>query len=258
MSWLNLAFAFIFLCNLLFMVGAILALIRILDVVGKSSIDLQKAASMVIETGTQARLMVRHAFNEMERNSDTLAERADSNGRAVAELSFQVKNLQDQLKTSLARLAVPAAQAQNDANAAPHTGEPAKNRFKEITTEHLKERYAELEQQLQQAQERAKVAERRAEAHAVQIDDLQAQIKEKTFATSVAQSNQQDQSSLIASQQEQIDALTNREKALLVRIEDMKQEFTRNNVEKNFIEDRFMQLDSAALDAAKANAELLP
>lgn len=251
MNWLNLAFAFIFLCNLLFMVGAILALIRILDVVGKSSIDLQKAASMVIETGTQARLMVRHAFNEMERNSDDLAARADSNGRAVAELSFQVKNLQDQLKTGLARLAVPDPQAQN-------VGEPAKSRPKEVAMEHLKERYADLEQKLQQAQERVKVAERRAEANAAQIDDLNAQIKEKSFATSVAQSSQHDQSSLIASQQEQIDALTNREKALLARIEDMKQEFMRNNVEKNFIEDRFLQLDSAALDAAKASAELLP
>lgn len=251
MNWLNLAFAFIFLCNLLFMVGAILALIRILDVVGKSSIDLQKAASTVIETGTQARLMVRHAFNEMEHNSDALAARADSNGRAVAELSFQVRNLQDQLKTSLARLAVPDPQAQNAA-------EPAKSRPKEVAMEHLKERYADLEQKLQQAQERVKVAERRAEANAAQIDDLQAQIKEKSFATSVAQSSQHDQSGLIASQQEQIDALTNREKALLARIEDMKQEFTRNNVEKNFIEDRFMQLDSAALDVAHASAELLP
>ncbi len=256
MNWLNLAFAFIFLCNLLFMVGAILALIRILDVVGKSSIDLQKAASTVIETGTQARLMVRHAFNEMERNSDDLAARADSNGRAVAELSFQVKNLQDQLKTGLARLAVPDPLAQN--NAAQNPGESAKSRPKEVAMEHLKERYADLEQKLQQAQERVKVAERRAEANAAQIDDLNAQIKEKSFATSVAQSSQHDQSGLIASQQEQIDALTNREKALLARIEDMKQEFMRNNVEKNFIEDRFMQLDSAALDAAKASAELLP
>ena len=152
MTWFNLAFAFIFLCNLLFMVGAILALIRILDVVGKSSVDLQKAASMVIETGTQARLMVRHAFNEMERNSDALAARADSNGRAVAELSFQVKNLQDQLKIGLARLAVPDPQTQN--NVANNASEPTKNRFKEITTEHLKERYAELLRKLEASRQK--------------------------------------------------------------------------------------------------------
>ncbi|MBK7000287.1 MAG: hypothetical protein IPH35_10045 [Rhodoferax sp.] len=256
MSWLNLAFAFIFLCNLLFMVGAILALIRILDVVGKSSVDLQKAASNVIEMGAQTRLMVRHAFNEMERNSDALDARADSNGRAVAELSFQVKNLQDQLKTSLARLVVPEAHAQN--NAVQNATEPAKSRPKEVAMEHLKERYADLEQQLQQAQERAKVAERRAEANAVQIDDLQAQIKEQSFAKSMDKSSLHDQSGLIASQQEQIDALTSREKTLLARIEDMKQEFMRSDVEKNFIEDRFLQLDSAALDAAKASADILP
>ena len=64
-----------------------------------------------------------------------------------------------------------------------------------------------------------------------------------------------DQSGLIESQQDQIDVLASREKALLERIETVEQMFKRNQVEKAFIEDRFLKMDGAGQAAAAQGSE---
>ena len=51
MTWLNAALAFLFVCNIVFMLGAAYVLMRILDTTETSQINLQKAASHVIEVG---------------------------------------------------------------------------------------------------------------------------------------------------------------------------------------------------------------
>jgi chromosome segregation ATPase len=288
MNWLTAAFAFVFFCNLLFMVGAFYALMRVLEITEKSGIELQKAASHIVEAGGHVKVMVRRVFTEMERTNDHHSAREGSGSRAIAEMSFQIKTLQDQLKDGFANMgsAGPRQQVEDadqptaeDLRAKLHAelnSALAKNHqlqdeidqtkyrlkdasiantmlmqeigdvkgVKQSVVDGLMERATELEQQLKKAQERAKAAEKHAEANAMQLDDIRAQISEQKFAASVKHVNHTDQSNEIADMQDKIDVLASREKALLARIAVMEGEFQRSQTEKNFIEDRFLMLDT--------------
>lgn len=289
MTILNAAFAFVFFCNLLFMVGVAYALMRILDATERSQISLQNAASQVIEAGSHIKVVVRRAFSEMERTNEILESRESSAGRAVGELSFQVKTLIDRLKPVLARTAGDKAEAKADAsskegaalyeanpeelraklhaelesalkknhqlqdeidqtryrlNDASHSNKELQEEIKDVkgikqsVVDNLMQRTKELEEQLEKARERTKAAEKHAEANAYQLDEIRAQIAEQKFSDGV------DQSGLIQGQQDQIDVLAAREKALMARIDQLEQAFSRNQTEKNFIEDRFLKLDA--------------
>lgn len=285
MNWLNAALAFVFFCNLVFMVGAAYVLMRILDTTEASQISLQKAASHVIEVGTHVKVVVRRAFNEMERNTDALTARESSSGRAVSELSFQIKTLVERMKAVIATAAVGNASGgqANDANDYPNADELraklhaelnvalAKNHqlqdeieqtqyrlkdashanaelreeitdvkgIKQSVVDSLMQRTTELEAQLQKAKDRASEAEQHAQANAVQLDEIRKQINEQKFSDGV------DQTELVQQQQDQIDMLAARETELLARIEQLENAFQRNQTEKNFIEERFLQMDAA-------------
>ncbi len=268
---------------------------RILDTTETSQINLQRAASSVIEVGTHIKVVVRRAFNEMERNNDALAARESSSGRAVLELSSQIKTLVERIKTIMAKQASEKSQTADggddsqfypnaeefraklhaDLNAALEKNnqlqdeiDQTKYRLKDASTannelreeisdvkgvkqsvvDSLMQRTTELEEQLQKARERAKAAELHAESNAVQLDDIRAQINEQTFEGGV------DQTELIQGQQNQIDALAAREKELLARIVQLESAFARNQTEKSFIEERFLQMDAQG----SAHAPLQP
>ncbi len=113
--------------------------------------------------------------------------------------------------------------------------------MKDNKTAHVNQllhRAAELEAQLEKASARAKAAELLAEGNAFKLANL------REDAGSYAFSNEGDQSGLIESQQDQIDTLAARERALLERIEAVEQKFQRNQLEKEFIEERFLKLDA--------------
>lgn len=288
MTLLNAALAFVFFCNLVFMIGAGYVLMRILDMTETSQINLQRAASSVIEVGTHIKVVVRRAFNEMERNNDALTARESSSGRAVVELSAQIKNLVERMKTIVANTArekdaadghvavdklylgaeelrvklhedLSAALAKT--HALQDEIDQTKYRLKDASqantelreeindvkgvkqsvVDSLLQRTVELEEQLQKARERAQVAEQHAEANAVQLDEIRAHINEQEFSSG---NGGVDQTELIKSQQDQIDALSEREKELLARITQLEGAFQRNQTEKNFIEERFLQLDA--------------
>ena len=289
MTILNAAFAFVFFCNLMFMVGVAYALMRILDATERSQVSLQNAASQVIEAGSHIKVVVRRAFSEMERTNDILDSRESSAGRAVTELSFQLKTLIDRLKPVLAKTAaeksetgpgtddkegaalyapnpeeqraklhaeLEAALSKNHQlqdeidqtryrlNDAAHVIKDLREEIKEVKgvkqsiLDDLLQRTQELEEQLEKARERTKAAERHAEENAFQLDEIRAQIASQKFSDGV------DQSGLIQGQQDQIDVLAAREKALMARIDQLEQAYQRNQTEKNFIEDRFLKLDA--------------
>lgn len=288
MTILNAAFAFVFFCNLMFMVGVAYALMRILDATERSQVSLQNAASQVIEAGSHIKVVVRRAFSEMERTNEILESRESSAGRAVGELSFQVKTLIDRLKPVLAKTVSDKGESKTDAgndgtalyeanpeelraklhaelesalkknhqlqdeidqtryrlNDASHSNKELQEEIKDVkgvkqsVVDNLLQRTQELEEQLEKARERAKAAEKHAEANAFQLDEIRAQISEQKFSDGV------DQSDLIQGQQDQIDVLAAREKALMARIDQLEQAFSRNQTEKNFIEDRFLKLDA--------------
>lgn len=98
-----------------------------------------------------------------------------------------------------------------------------------------------LQAQLEQARERAQSAESLAAKGAAQMEDIRNQIDQQDF-TPVQQGV--DQSELVADQQSQIDTLAARERELLAKIDQLEGAFSRNQAEKNFIEERFLQMDA--------------
>jgi hypothetical protein len=119
---------------------------------------------------------------------------------------------------------------------------------KKSYVDQLLQKAAELEAQLQAARDRAKAAELLAEDNAFKLANLREEAEKFEISGGI------DQSGLIESQQDQIDVLAAREKALLEKVEKVEQMFNRNQVEKAFIEERFIKLDS---DSA-APAGVLP
>ena len=302
MTLLNAALAFVFFCNLVFMVGAGYVLMRILDTTETTQINLQKAASSVVEVGTHVKVVVRRAFNEMERNNDALMARESSSGRAVSELSSQIKSLVERMKAVVAKngverdapegtpylggenLRAKLHEELNTAVAKTHAlqdeidqtkyrlkdASQANNELREeisdvkgikqSVVDSLLQRTVELEEQLQQAKERAQAAEMHAQANAAQLDEIRAQINAQNFPEAGSGGDSGiDQTELIEGQQQQIDALAAREAELLARITQLEGAFQRNQTEKNFIEERFLQLDGgdstrAPLDTPPASA----
>ncbi len=117
----------------------------------------------------------------------------------------------------------------------------------------LMQQTADLETQLQNARDRARAAEQVAQDNASQLDEIRAQINAQDFVARQVPAltpegvdlAQIDQTALIQDQQDQIDLLAGREKSLLAKMEQMEMAFQRQKTEKAFIEERFLQLDSA-------------
>jgi hypothetical protein len=284
MSWLNAALFFVFVCNLAFMVGATFLLYRIVDAAEGSRHELKKAANTTIEAADKLHLVARRVINEMGLVNDAQANREKSANRTVMELATQVKNLTDKLHTDLAKMESHAqhgpanmeytedfraklraelnvavaknhqlqdevSQTQYKLKEAMVANRELRDQISEVkgvkqsVVDNLVQRAMELEEQLRAAQERAKAAELLAEANACQLDEIKEKINQQQVQ--VVQGEGLDQSGLIQSQQEQIDMLAAREKALMGRMDQMEQAFERNQAEKIFIEERFLQLDSA-------------
>ncbi|OGB31996.1 MAG: hypothetical protein A3F78_05815 [Burkholderiales bacterium RIFCSPLOWO2_12_FULL_61_40] len=293
MNWLNISLGFVFLCNLIFLVGAAFLLYRIVDATEQGRDELLKAANQNMDGGKHLLMAARRSVIEMERLNDAHLSRETSGSRTIAELSSQIRLLGERLQKN----AMPAAAA-HDASAGARESDNAdritediraklqadlnavlsKNhqlqdeidqtsyRLKDATSsnrelreelnevkgikkevvDNLIKRTEELEAQLKQARERAKAAEMHAENNAVQLDDIREQIHNHVFTGTGGGGI--DQSGLIESQQDQIDALAAREKTLMERIDELEQAFQRNQTEKNFIEDRFLQFDSDQTD----------
>lgn len=295
MNWLNISLGFVFLCNLIFLVGAAFLLYRIVDATEQGRDELLKAANQNMDGGKHLLMAARRSVIEMERLNDAHLSRETSGSRTLAELSSQIRLLGERLQKN----AMPAAAA-HDASAGTRESDNAdritediraklhadlnaalsKNhqlqdeidqtsyRLKDATSsnrelreelnavkgikkevvDNLIKRTEELEAQLKQARERAKAAEVLAENNAVQLDDIREQVHNHAFTGTDTGGGGIDQSGLIESQQDQIDALAAREKTLMERIDELEQAFQRNQTEKNFIEDRFLQFDTDKTD----------
>jgi uncharacterized protein YlxW (UPF0749 family) len=120
--------------------------------------------------------------------------------------------------------------------------------IKKSTMDRIMQRTADLEEQLQSAKDRAKAAEKHAEENAIQLDVIREQLG-STKVSGKADAGGASSEALKAKQDE-INALQSREKMLLTRIEQMEMEFQRNQTEKKFIEERFIQLDSTGSNPA--------
>ena len=297
MNWLNAAFGFVFFCNIVFIIGAAYLLMRVLQATTEGRDDIVKAANQNIEAGSHLKLAARRAFNEMEKANDTHIARENASGRAVSELTFQIKTLVENLKKILSKAnlnadgtqsdasgdAASSSKVEEDAQAKLHAElmaalnknnqlqdeiSQAKYKLKDASTtnsdlrqdlsetkgikkstmDRIMQRTADLEEQLQSAKDRAKAAEKHAEENAIQLDVIREQLG-STKVSGKADAGGASSEALKAKQDE-INALQSREKMLLTRIEQMEMEFQRNQTEKKFIEERFIQLDSTGSNPA--------
>lgn len=299
MSWLEFGLGFVFLCNLVFLVGATFLLYRIVDSTELSRTELLKAAQQNADAGAQLLAATHRSVREMDRASGAQQARETSNHRAISELTAQVQSLVDSLKFVAATNGSGAPATHTPADALNHqtielqaltsqheklqqqlTEALARNRqlqddnsqttyklrdasnvnqeltaelrdlgeVKKTTVDRALKREAELEAALEQARERAKLAEKQVRDHAFKIEDLREQ-SGKTDAPAG-----EDLSALVQSQQAQIDLLATREKTFLARIESVEQTLQRNLAEKEFIEDRFLELDYYGNDVVEKPA----
>ena len=292
MSWLNAALAFVFVCNLAFLTGAAFLLYRIVDAAEGSREELKKAALQTTEAADKVYLVARRTINEMGLLNEAQATRERSATRGLTDLAAEVKALTEKLQASgtggdqarehqfnederaKLRVELNATAAKNHhlqeeisqtqyrlkeamvANREMRQELSEAQGIKKSVVDKLIQRAEELQAQLEQAQARAKEAERLAEANAVKLDDIKEQLAQKAASGGGAGGGMADaggeaglagvdQSGLIQSQQDQIDMLAEREKALMSRMDQMEQAFVRTQAEKTFIEERFLQLDTA-------------
>ncbi len=290
MTWLNIAYGFLFVSNLVFMVGSAYLLYRVLSTTTQSRADLLKAASLTMEAGKHLKLAAQRTVTELDRVREAHQHSDNASSRAIHALSFKVQNLVDNLEQS--QRAEPAdalagdmsaeekkqvgdmrAKLQAELNNALSKNHVLQEQIEEIqfhlegasernvamraelselqgekqsVVDGLLKQTSALETELQKARERVLAAERQAEEAASQLDEIRARINQQSLMASQGGIPGTDQSALIEDQQTQIDLLASREKALLAKMEQMELEFQRQKTEKAFIEDRFLQLDSAS------------
>lgn len=299
MTWLDIAYGFLFVSNLVFMAGSVYLLYRILNTTTQSRADLLKAASLTMEAGKHLKLAAQRTVTELDRVREAHQRSDNASSRAIHALSFKVQNLVDNMAQNQRpgpasggatvmtieeqeQLDDMRAKLQAELNTALSKNHVLQEQIEEIqfrlegaskrnldmcaeisemqgvkqsVVDGLLKQTAALETELQKARERAQAAERQAEENAFQLDEIRARINEQTFMTAQGERHTMgaegvipgvDQSALIEDQQAQIDLLASREKALLAKMEQMELEFQRQKTEKAFIEDRFLQLDSAS------------
>lgn len=290
MTWLNIAYGFLFVSNLLFMVGSAYLLYRVLSTTAQSRADLLKAASLTMEAGKHLKLAAQRTVTELDRVREAHQHSDNASSRAIHALSFKVQNLVDNLEQSqragladglAADMTIEEqkqvgdmrAKLQAELNTALSKNHVLQGQIEEIqvhlegasernvamraelselqgekqaVVDGLLKQTSALETELQKAREQVLAAERQAEEAASQLDEIRARINEQTLIASQGGIPGTDQSALIEDQQTQIDLLASREKALLTKMEQMELEFQRQKTEKAFIEDRFLQLDSAS------------
>jgi chromosome segregation ATPase len=169
---------------------------------------------------------------EAQESNERLAEDARAKLRSDLNVALSQSHvLQDELDQTQYRL---AALARNHQDMQQELRDAQDVRKEQVGS--LLARMAELEADLEQARQRAKAAEKHAEENARLLDDIREQAHSKWF-DAPAQGEAVDQS-----QQDQIDALAEREAKLMQQLNDMEQLLKRNLTEKEFIEERFLQL----------------
>jgi chromosome segregation ATPase len=287
MSWLQIALAALTLINLAFVLAAAYLLNEILRSTESSKTELIKAARESSEAAHSLLVAARRSVAEMERVHQAHLSNENSNGRAIHEMSRQMKILSDAVamqssrpaERSTEKLAKDDQTAENeratedaqaklrsDLNVALSKNHQLQDEIdqtryrlstladshqemeqelrdsKDMRTDQVQRLLLQLEEQgadLEQAQQRAKAAEKHAEANARLLDDIREQTNAKWFD---APAGAPDQSGLIQSLQDQIEALAGREAKLMQQLADLEDALKRNLTEKEFIEERFLKI----------------
>lgn len=303
MSVANLAILFVFLSNIVFVIGAAFLLFRILSITEQTRHDLIKATRNTVESGLQLKSIAKTAMGSLDRLNNFHAMRDASQLRQASEMVFRLKNLIEQLQKNgtvgngngngapgavspqeVQAIEDMRAKLQSELNVALSRNhqlqeeidqtryqlEEASISNTEMRTEieeikdvnvtvmnALRQKTRSLQEQLNQARDRAAAAEALASSNNRSMDQISEQISaQPRFGQAAESAVAEDQSGLIMDQQEQIDMLAQREKELLARIEQMDKAMQRTQAEKGFIEEKFLQLDSTLGDADAGDSKM--
>ena len=289
MSLANIAILFVFLSNIIFVIGAAFLLFKVVSITEQTRHDLIKATRNTVEAGLQLKTLAKAAMGNMDRLNNFHAMRDASQLRQASEMVFRLKNLieqmqkngqpgggaaahaggvsaqevqaiedmraklQSELNLALSRnhqLQEEIDQTRYQLEEASLSNQEMRSEIEEIKDVNvnvintLRQKTQSLQEQLNQARERAAAAEALANSNNRAMDEISEQINAQKHFGDPSASGLGDQSGLIQDQQEQIDMLAQREKELLARIEQMDHAMQRTQAEKGFIEEKFLQLDT--------------
>jgi hypothetical protein len=279
MTWLDAASLCVFLCNIAFMVGAGLLLLKILGTVQMSEHSLQKVLAENRAATAQLRLVCNQIAMVQESTEAGGDFRDTPVGKAHTALSEQVRSLSDQLENAMqggVQNSLSQAKPENE-----ELTQRLRDKLKDVLTQNISLK-AEIERtkiqlrnasnsrgqiqngidemqgaspavvkkmtrmteelrgDLEEAQRRALASEKLAESNAIKLEDMREAMSAKGFGDKASESVQMEKL------RAQYEAMATREQSLLARIESMEMEFQRNLTEKSFIEERYIKLDAAA------------
>jgi hypothetical protein len=280
MTWLDAASLCVFLCNIGFMVGAGLLLLKIMGSVQQAGQHSQNVLAENVEATVQLRLVCNQLATQLEPNGGDSNFRDTAIGKAHTALSLQVRSLSDQIQSALFGFAPPPSPQTKQVNE--ELTQRLRDKLKVVMTQNIqlkeeigrtKARLAtaskssdeihggisdvqgstpavikemtrkadELRGDLEEAQRRAQAAEKLAVSNAAKLEDMREVLSAKSFGDSASESVQMEK---LRTQNE---AMATRERTLLARIESMEMEFQRNLTEKSFVEERYVKLDAESL-----------
>ena len=278
MSWIDAASLCVFLCNIVFMVVAGVMLLKIQGAVQQSGTYFQNVLAENVKATAQLRLVCGQLATQLNPTEDDPHFRETAIGKAHTALSLQVRSLSNQIQGAVLGTADkphPEAKLLND-----ELTERLREKLKAVMTKNLQlkqeigrtnarlttasnfsneihsgmaevhgaspavltamtQRTEALRSDLEEAQRRAQAAEKLAESNASKLEEMREALSAKSSGEGASESVQLEK---LRSQKEM---LAGREQSLLAQIDAMEMEFARNQTEKNFIEDRYVDLDMA-------------
>lgn len=252
MKWLDLAYGFLFFANLLFMVGAGFVLYRIEETVRQGRVDLLKAANLSMEASKQLKLAANRTANDLERVVQAHHARDNMHGRALQELSFQLKNISDQVARQESQMRFVDTRPGDDTAAEDHRARLQAELNKALARNHL------LQEQLDRAVEEARNSEQIVSDQAGQLDALRGQINTLQPDKPAAPVSAEEAGMLTQERRELLDKFAAREKALLAQIDQLEQALKRQVTEQSFIEDHYLQLEAGRSPPAPPEASATP
>jgi hypothetical protein len=285
MKWIDVAFVAVFLTNFIFMAGAAMALMKIVQATQSFGSHLRDVIGESIDVTKDLKRASKRITNDLDKWSQESLHNDAASGKSLAALSRQMADLQDLLH---ARLAAPEPSKSDspqgqDKDQDKEVTQRLRDKLREVLEKNMKLQ-VELDQvtykmrgalkshddvaegvqeikgvhpqtvkELGLRMEQLKLELSVANTRAVAAERLASESAQRLLELQTAfNSNRFNPSASEAMQldtlQQQNQAMINRERELLTMLDAVKAELQRNLTEKGFIEDRFVELDTRISD----------
>lgn len=288
MKWLDIAFVAVFATNFVFMVGAAMALVKILNVTQFFSDHLRDVIGETIDVTKDLRRVAKRAMNEVDKLAQDALNQEASTSKSLASMGRQIADLQDFMHQRL----INPAPALLDATASHDEQDRGitqrlRDKLREVLEKNMKlqleldhatskmrnamkshddvaegvqeirgvhpQTVMELGQRMEQLKQELSMANTRAvTAERLASESAQRLLELQTAFNAnrfhTSASGSDNDAMQLETLQQQNQAMAQRERELLTMLDAVKSELQRNLTEKGFIEDRFVELDTRISD----------